>query len=72
MRMPADCVIIESSGLKVEESPEDDVIETKKKDVSSDPFLYADSLIMKGNATALVCSVGELSSRGKFAASLSD
>lgn len=76
MRVPADCVIIESSDLKVEETPEDDVIETKSKSAylgrGNDPFLYADSLIMKGSATALVCSVGELSSRGKYASNLND
>jgi len=76
MRMPADCVIIESSDLRAEESPEDDRIETKSKSAflkrGDDPFLYADSLIMKGSATVLVCSVGELSSRGKYAASAND
>ena len=75
-RVPADCVIIESSGLKIDETPENESTETKYKEAylgrGSDPFLYADSLVIKGNATVLVSSVGEFSSRGKYDSNIND
>lgn len=70
-RVPADCLVINSADLEVEEALEDE--ENSKKKVrksafiengykvagaSNDPFLYADSLITKGSAKAVVCCVG--------------
>lgn len=32
----------------------------------SDPFLMADSLVIKGSAKVLVCCVGKYSTRGEY------
>lgn len=31
-----------------------------------DPFLYSDSLVIRGKCTAVVCAVGQESTRGKY------
>jgi Ca2+ transporting ATPase len=76
MRIPADCLIIDASDMKVDESPEDEEIQQKSKAAfsgrSGDPFLKADSLVIRGSAKAVVCCVGENSTRGKFLPSMDD
>lgn len=76
MRVPADCLIISSEEMAVDESPEDEEIQQKQKSEftgrTGDPFLKADSLIIRGKARAVVCAVGENSSRGKFIKNLQD
>ena len=76
-KVPADCIIIESQDLEVDEdnNRNDDVQNIKRKGPyerpergqryveESDPFLFYDSLIMKGTCKALVVCVGESSSR---------
>ena len=59
-RVPADCLVIESTNLEV--SGYDDV-EQAKRDKESNPFLTAGSLISQGNGKALVCAVGANSTR---------
>jgi len=54
-RVPADCVIIDSS-IKVETQHFPEESETEKGE--SDPFLLRDDFIMKGACTALVACVG--------------
>jgi P-type E1-E2 ATPase len=54
-RVPADCVIIDSS-TEVETKNLSEECETKKGE--RDPFLLRDDFIMKGACTALVCCVG--------------
>lgn len=54
-RVPADCVIIDSS-TKVETKHFSEESETEKGE--SDPFLLRDDFIMKGACTALVTCVG--------------
>jgi magnesium-transporting ATPase (P-type) len=77
-RVPADCIIIESSDLVVDETPDDatDDVLLKSKSAylgrGSDPFLRADTMINRGSCKAVVCCVGEHSSRGKYQADLSD
>ena len=66
-RVPADCLLLESSDFTVEEKvPSEEENDKRKtnKSASVDPFLYADSLAVKGTCKALVCSVGPISSRG--------
>lgn len=69
-RVPADCLILESSDLQVEQKDsslgEEDEQNTRKanKGQQNDPFLYADSLVLKGTTKALVCCVGPVSTRG--------
>ena len=65
-RVPADCLVIESSDLQVEEKvPSEEENDKRKTNKSAqDPFLYADSLVMKGTCKALVCCVGPVSTRG--------
>lgn len=46
-KVPADCIIISSQNLKVEEK-HDLKNETCAKDVEKDPFLKADSFILEG------------------------
>ena len=70
--MPADCVIIESSNLSVDESPDDEEIQLHYKSRRKDPFLKIDSLVISGNSKALVCCVGENSTRDKKAVNLSE
>lgn len=76
-KVPADCIIIESQDLEVDEDSNrnDDVQNIKRKGAyekpergqryveESDPFLFYDSLINKGTCKALVVCVGENSSR---------
>lgn len=77
-RVPADCLVVEAADLEVEEDgPESgrgDVVKMRKNAVSlhqdaepkGDPFLRADSLIVQGKCKAVVCVVGDQSSRGKL------
>lgn len=64
-RIPADCFVIESVGLEVDE-PKDkkDYSEPVNKDSRADPFLRSGGIIKNGNAKALVCCVGANSLRG--------
>jgi len=87
-RVPADCIIIESADLVIDETPDDATDEIAKKSKSAfrslnygdhraqpetgDPFLRADSMVSKGGAKAVVCCVGEHSSRGKYSADVSE
>jgi Ca2+-transporting ATPase len=76
MRIPADCLVISSSDLRVDESPEDEETQQLEKAAfdgrSGDPFLKADSLIIRGRAKALVCCVGANSTRGAFMKGVAD
>ncbi len=54
-RVPADCVIIDSS-TKVDTQHLSEECETEKGE--SDPFIFRDDFIMKGACTALVSAVG--------------
>jgi P-type Ca2+ transporter type 2C len=59
-KVPADCIIINSTNLIVEEPKQHEKL---KKDEKKDPFLYADSFILHGNVRAIVAVVGRASSR---------
>lgn len=71
-KVPADCIVIESANLQVEEirrideEDEPTKFESQRmyKNESENPFLYADSFVLKGTCKALVACVGEHSSRG--------
>jgi len=73
-RLPADCLVIESADLEAEETHVVDGDESTKVRVSKsaagadgsagDPFLLADSLLTRGQCTAVVCCVGSTSTRG--------
>lgn len=65
-RCPADCLVIESSELCVQEVEP----ELEKRDSTSYPFINAGSLIKSGSAKVLVAVVGEKSSRGTKEAKL--
>lgn len=77
-RVPADCIIIESADLVVDETPDDatDDVLLKSKSAflgrGSDPFLKADTMVNRGSCKAVVCCVGEHSTRGKYQADVSD
>lgn len=73
-KVPMDCLVINSNGLHVDESKclgEDQVKKKSEKPTNNsnaksreiDPFLFADSYVNQGNCTALVCSVGQYSTR---------
>jgi Ca2+-transporting ATPase len=67
--VPADCLVIESVDLKVDNPKDPKVQQTefdtgKRKSANDDPFLKAGSLVVRGQAKAVVCAVGENSSRG--------
>jgi magnesium-transporting ATPase (P-type) len=68
MRVPADCLIISSNNLKVDENAHDEATIMKNKEPfvdgkSGDPFLRANMSVMSGNAKVLVCCVGKSSTR---------
>ena len=64
-RIPADCLVIESSDAQVDEGQHNPDIddfgqqEQKRKSRFEDPFLFADTLVVRGQIKALVCQVGE-------------
>lgn len=64
--MPADCLIIDQERLRIDESAgsEDNVERDTELRQNDDVFLAAGSIVESGNAKALVCAVGESSSRG--------
>ena len=62
-RVPADCLVIEAADLETEEKGQKHKKTTADAE-DSNPFLYADSLITKGQCKAVVCSIGSMSSRG--------
>jgi len=72
-KIPADCLVISSANLIVREitkvsTSEDEYTKFKwddlKKNAFGSPFLFADSFVIGGTCKALVCAVGEHSSRG--------
>ena len=71
-KVPADCIIIESANLQVNEIKRIDqedqptIFEEQRlyKNKTEQPFLYADSFILRGTCKALVACVGENSTRG--------
>ena len=71
-KIPADCLILESNNLTVKEitrydnGDEVDTFTSQNlyKNASESPFLYCDSFVLAGTCKALVCCVGENSSRG--------
>lgn len=70
-KVPADCLVLESANLAVSECTrfdEDEVTRLSYTDLAKNkdqaPFLYADSFIKQGICKALVCCVGEHSTRG--------
>lgn len=71
-KVPADCVIIESQNLNVDErytgvkqqrATDSGSSIAVGKSLSQDPFLYADSFVASGYCTALVACVGLHSTR---------
>lgn len=76
-RVPTDCVLISASDLQIQEGHKDGdeaqatLAKTAvQQDGSGDPFLLADSLILRGKCKALVCRVGARSTRGPEAPEL--
>lgn len=72
-KIPADCLVLESANLTVSEvtrvdDDDEDVSKITYTDLAKNkdhaPFLYADSFVKQGICKALVCCVGEHSSRG--------
>jgi len=70
-RIPADCLVIESSDAQVDEATHnvdlDDYAQSEliPKSLHEDPFLYAGSLFVKGTCKAVVCCVGDNCCRRK-------
>lgn len=72
-KVPADCVVINSSDLEVDEEHhyEGEHVMKKKQQLSEDddtddtidPFLLSDSFITTGNGIAVICAVGDSSTR---------
>jgi len=60
--VPADCVVIESANLVVDETNHNRSSEVKKSD-NRDPFLYANTYLVDGQCRAMVAAVGEYSTR---------
>ena len=72
-KIPADCLVLSSTNLHVKEPTRHDyegaeqtvyTWEQLYKNAENSPFLYADSFVMVGTCKAVVCCVGEHSSRG--------
>lgn len=67
--MPADCLVISSVNLQVKDANKRDNVTTytsMAKDAQNDPFLFSDSYVTRGTCKAVVCCVGENSTRGIF------
>ncbi len=71
-RIPADCVVIDATRLKVDENyyhkgeptiKDKKVCHSDNMDENPDCFLLSQSLILNGSGKAVVCSVGEHSRR---------
>ena len=78
-RIPADCVLIEGTDMRVDESiyTKCKPVEVKKEAAtesnpynSPDPFLLSDTLVTSGSGKAVVCCVGAKSRRGVSAEKL--
>lgn len=67
-KVPADCIAIDPVNLIVKEAQrvEDNYVyhDGVKKNSDRDPFLFADSYVTNGTTKAVVCCVGENSTRG--------
>ena len=71
-KVPADCIVIESANLHVNEptrhveldGPTQVTFAKQYKNATERPFLYVDSYILNGTCKAVVCCVGENSTRG--------
>ena len=67
--MPADCIVIESDELQTDESNITGESDYVKKAVlgqpKTNPFLLSDSMIVLGQAKAVVCAVGTLTQTGE-------
>jgi Ca2+-transporting ATPase len=61
--VPADCIIIDSTNVVVDESNFEGRSDRVEKNVKSDPFLYANSNLVGGHCRAVVAVVGDQSSR---------
>ncbi|CAF1314828.1 unnamed protein product [Rotaria sordida] len=62
--LPVDGVVVQSNGLKVDESSLTGEADLIKKHESEDPFLLSGTHIMEGNGKMLVLAVGEHSQMG--------
>jgi calcium-translocating P-type ATPase len=67
-KVPADCLVVESANLEVDQSKVDCIEEPDERGIvpkgENDPFLYAESYIRAGSAKAVVTCVGRHSTRG--------
>lgn len=68
-RVPADCLILDSENLKLDEPVLDDAMSNDREEeearANDDPFLRAGTMVKSGNAKALVCQVGTMAKEGK-------
>lgn len=72
--VPADCILVEGEDVIIDETMiSDDRIKRKKTvctehNVSAfpDPFLFASTFVLSGSGKAVVCVVGDESTRGPF------
>jgi Ca2+-transporting ATPase len=67
-RVPADCLILDQEGLRIEEIVDDAASGDRSEDearANDDVFLRAGSMVKSGNAKALVCQVGTMKDEGK-------
>lgn len=72
-RIPADCLLIEGTDIKIDERIYGGEVNVRKTVAISenlhdnpDPFLLADTMISSGSGKAVVCVVGHKSRRGAF------
>jgi len=56
--VPADALVIECDELQTDESNITGESDYVKKSPQSDPYLLADSMVVMGKGTAIVCAVG--------------
>ena len=73
-KVPADCLVLSSANLHVREvkqnvelnddAPTEFEWTELRKDNTASPFLFADSFVLAGTCKAVVCCVGQNSTRG--------
>ena len=64
-KVPADCIIIDSSNLQLDESQSiTHHSGARPKDANTNPFLYADSFLIEGSCKVVIACVGRHCTRG--------
>ncbi|OHT11400.1 calcium-translocating P-type ATPase, PMCA-type family protein [Tritrichomonas foetus] len=65
-KIPADCLVVSSDGLKIDQSVASGESESVMKNRENDPFLISGTMVVEGRGTCLVVCVGVYSINGRM------